>query len=271
MGFRGIIAIFVSASLLGQAVSIAAPKPWEKTVTTLPRGSFPNPRPITATYHFGWNEVVAASAEIKFGKNDGRLQLEGSGGTIGVVRALWKFDTHHRALADPVTLRPLSMHQVDEVRKKTVTTNLVFKPGGVERLRTDDKTSKRPTPKTYNFPGGVFDMHSALLYLRSQALQEGDTYRVVVYPATSPYLATLKVVGRPSLTVAAGAYRTVKLDVQLSKIGKKGELEPHKKFKTASVWISDDSDRLLLRVEASIFVGTVFVEMQSVQFPSESP
>ncbi len=55
--------------------------------------------------------------------------------------------------------------------------------------------------------------------------------------------------------------------MQLSKIGKKRELEPHKKFRRASVWISDDSDRLLLRVEASIFVGKVFTELQSVRFP----
>jgi hypothetical protein len=59
--------------------------------------------------------------------------------------------------------------------------------------------------------------------------------------------------------------------VQLAKIGKKRDLEPHKKFKRASVWISDDADRLLLRIEASIFVGKVFAELQSVQFPGANP
>jgi hypothetical protein len=93
----------------------------------------------------------------------------------------------------------------------------------------------------------------------------------VVYPASSPYLATLTVVGHSSLTIAAGAYPAIKFDVQLNKIGKKGELEPHKKFRHASVWISDDSDRMLLRIEASIFVGTVFAELQTIRFPNEKP
>jgi hypothetical protein len=32
------------------------------------------------------------------------------------------------------------------------------------------------------------------------------------------------------------------------------------------VWLSDDADRILLRAEAEVFVGTVFAELQSVQF-----
>ena len=66
---------------------------------------------------------------------------------------------------------------------------------------------------------------------------------------------------------ATGTYPAIQLDLQLNKIGKKRELGPHKKFRRASIWVSDDSDRLLLRVQASIFVGKVFAELQSVRFP----
>ena len=89
----------------------------------------------------------------------------------------------------------------------------------------------------------------------------------MVYPATSAYLATITVSAREPITIAAGTYPAIKLDLQLNKIGKKRELGPHKKFRGASVWVSDDSDRLLLRAQASIFVGKVFAELQSVRFP----
>ena len=49
------------------------------------------------------------------------------------------------------------------------------------------------------------------------------------------------------------------------------ELEPHRKFRRATAWVSDDNDRLPLRIEAQIFVGTVFAELQSVQFEAEKP
>ncbi len=266
VGFRGKVATWFSASLLAFSALAAAPA-WEKTVGPLTRGDFPNPRPLIATYHFGWNDLVAAQAEIQFGKSDQRLQLIGTGGTVGLVRALWKFDTNYRAQADAKTLRPASMHQVEEMRSKTVVTDLSFSKNGVERVRSDNQTKKKPKPKIFDFPGGVFDMHSALLFLRSQPLREDDVYRVVVYPSTSPFLATLKVVEHAPITVAAGTYPAIKLEVQLNKVTKKRELGPHKKFRHASVWVSDDSDRLLLRVEASIFVGQVFAELQSVRFP----
>lgn len=236
----------------------------------LERGQFPDPRPMRATYQFGWNDVVAANAEISYAKSGGQLQLIGTGATTGVVRALWRFDVQHRARADAATLQPIAMHQVDETRKKTVTTDLAFNANGVVRMRSDNKATKPSTPKTFSFPG-LLDLHSALLLIRSEPLTEGAVYRFVVYPATNGYLATVTVAGRESMKVGAGTYKAIKLDLQLSKVNKQRQLEPHKKFRQASAWLSDDADRLLLRIEARVFVGTVFVDLQSVKFAEEKP
>jgi len=265
---RGLIAMVSGAALLASSAIGAggAPPDWEKTITRLPRGDFPNPRPLEADYKFGWSGFVAATAELHLGNGGEQLSIDAHGGTIGLVRALWKLDARHQAVSDAGTLRPISMHQVEERRHKTQVTDLVFKPGRVERLRTDTSSHKKAERKTYKFSGAFFDMFSALLYLRSQPLREGDVYRVLVYPATNPYLVTLTVAGREPIRVEAGEYRAIKLNVQIKKIGKHNELEPHKKFRHASVWVSDDKDRLLLRIEASIFVGSVFAELQSVQF-----
>src|SRR5206468_5853502 len=113
-----------------------------------------------------------------------------------------------------------------------------------------------------------FDLHSAALYLRSQPLKDHSVYRVVVFPATSAYLATVTVVGREKISVRAGTYKAIKLDLQLKRIGKHLELEPHRKFRRGTIWVSDDAERLLLRIEAQVFVGTVFAELQSVHFDS---
>ena len=278
MGLRGkiAIAIWLGASLSGFSATPAptptpTPQAWENTVTTLPRGNFPNPRPFVATYNFGWNGMIAATGEIKFDQLDDRFQVVADGQTVGFARALWKFDVHHRALADAATFRPVEMHQIEITRRKTVTTNLIFKPNGVDRIRTNTKSIRAAKPRTYSFPKGVWDMFSTMLYLRSQPLCDGDVYRLVVYPASSPYLATLTVANHSSIKTAAGTCPALKLDLQLSKIGKKGELGLHKKFRRASLWVSDDSDRMLLRIEASIFVGTVFAELQSIRFPNDKP
>ena len=105
-----------------------------------------------------------------------------------------------------------------------------------------------------------------MLYLRSQPLKERSVYRVVVYPANNAYLVTTTVLGREKISVHAGSYNAIKIDLQLLRVGKQLQLEPHRKFRRATIWVSDDTDRILLRIEAQIYVGTIFAELQTVRF-----
>jgi len=244
---------------------------WQSSVSAGPPGPFPPPRPLVATYRFGWGGFTAASAEAHFsGKPPDRFELSGSGHTTGVVRALWRMDVIHHAVADADKLRPIEMEQTEVIRSKKVVTKLMFTSDGVTRIRSETKrgVAAAPTTKQLNIPN-LFDLHSALLYVRSQNLRDHSVYRLLVFPASSSYLATITVTGREKISIAAGSFDAIKCDLQLNKIGKNGELQPHKKFRHGTIWISDDNDRILLRIEAQIFVGTVFGELQSVHFEGE--
>ena len=242
---------------------------WESTLTKDPPGNFPELRPVRTTYHFGWSGFTAGTGDIHFSKTaDKRFQLEAAGRTIGLVRALWRLDANYRGLADTETLRPVESKQIEIYRKKTLTTELTFTNSGVTRARSESPGAGTTTTRAFNFPG-LFDLQSALLYLRSQPLSEHSAYRIVVYPATSAYLTTVTVVGRERVTVRAGAYSAIRIDLQLKRLGKKLELEPHRKFRRATIWISDDENRIPLRIEAQIFVGTVFAELQTVHFDQD--
>ena len=240
---------------------------WEGTVTASSPPGFPGPRPMHAKYGFGWSGFPGATADVRLTKPSGdRFQLDGTVHTIGLVRALWKFDGTHTSTADAGTLHPLEMNQTENVRNKKTVTRLSFDSSGVTSRETETPgKSVGPKIRRFNSPN-LFDLYSALLYLRSQSLQDRSIQRIVVYPATSAYLATVTVLGRERLTGPSGTYNSIKLDLQLSKIGKNRELEPHRKFRRATVWLSDDPDRILLRIQAQIFVGTVFAELQSVEF-----
>jgi Protein of unknown function (DUF3108) len=240
---------------------------WQSTLTKDPPGNFPELRPLRATYHFGWAGFTAATGEVHFTKaSESRFQLEGAGRTTGFVRALWKLDVNYHALADAETLRPVETTQTESYRSKKFTTHLTFTAKDVRRARTEGRTgSERAKTHEFSFPN-LFDLHSALLYLRSQPLGDGNVHRIVVYPATSAYLATVTVIGHEKISVRAGTYNAIKIDLQLHRLGKNLELQPHRKFRRATIWVSDDSDRILLRIEAQIFVGTVFAELQSVRF-----
>jgi hypothetical protein len=239
---------------------------WEATLSKEPIGNFPEMRPLRASYRFGWSGLTAATGDVHFTKpSENKFQLDGTGRTIGFVRALWKLDASYQAIASAETLRPIEAHQIESYRSKKIVTNLTFTNNGVTRTRTEGKGVAEAKTRQFNFPN-LFDLVSAMLYLRSQPLKERTIYRVVAYPATNAYLATVTVIGREKISVHAGSYSAIKLDLRLKRIGKQRQLEPHRKFRGATHWVSDDPERLLLRTEAQIFVGTVFAELQSVSF-----
>ncbi len=248
------------------AVFAATGANWETTVTAAAPGSFPPARAMHAKYGFGWSGFPGGTADIRLTKpSPDRLQVDARLGTIGLVRALWKFDASHTSIVDARTLRPVEVKQTETVRSKTIITNLAFESKGVTSKRAETGNKTKTKIQRFDFPD-LFDLQSALLYLRSQPLQDGSVQRIVVYPASSAYLATVTVLGHERFTGPAGAYNAIKLDLQLNKIGKNRGLEPHRKFRHATAWISDDPDRLLLKIEAQIFVGTVVAELRSVEF-----
>jgi len=253
--------------LLLHTFSFGSAANWQSTLTKDPPGNFPELRPLRATYRFGWSGLTAATGEVHFTKpSQDRLQLDGTGRTISFVRALWKLDVNHHALANAETLRPVETRQTENYRSKNLATQLTFTNNGVTCARTEGQGSAaRTKTRDFSFPN-LFDLHSAMLYLRSQPLRDRSIHRVVVYPASSAYLATITVLGREKVSVRAGNYTAIKMDLQLNRIGKKLDLEPHRKFRRATVWVSDDNDRILLRIEAQVFVGTVFAELESVRF-----
>jgi hypothetical protein len=246
----------------------AAP-PWEATVTASAAPSFPNPRPMRARYGFSWSGFPCASAEIRLAKAAGdRLQLDITARTTGLARTLWKFDATHVSTVEASTLHPISVRQNENDRNKKILTELSFNSAGVV-----SKVTETPGPETktrhYEFPH-LFDLQSALLYLRSQPLPERNVQRVVVYAATAPYLATVTVLGRERVTVPAGTFNAIKFDLQLNRI-KDGQLQPHRKFRRAHAWLSDDPDRVLLKIDAQVFVGSVVCELQGLEYDNPKP
>ena len=109
-------------------------------------------------------------------------------------------------------------------------------------------------------------MHSAMLYLRSLPLADGDEKTFPVMAANTPYLVTVKVLAHERIKTQAGEYAAVRCALSLEKVNKFGQLEAHKGFKSAEAWISDDANRLLLKVASEVFVGSVNLELTKVTF-----
>ena len=173
-------------------------------------------------------------------------------------------DAVSTTLWQPGTLRPVSQVVTEVYQNKTVNLRLDFDASGVTQTRTT-RSDETPRPKRLDL-SGIFDMPTALMWLRSQRLSVGETYRCLAIPDTSAYLTELKIVGKEKLDIAGKNRAAIKVRLRAREVDDQLKLVSSKRFKEAFAWFSDDNDRMLLRMEAEVFIGSVWMELDKVEY-----
>ena len=263
-----------SPSTTATPTPAASLPPWFSRVNANAPGTFPPIRSFQASYRLSWSGFEAGHAEVNCTSsvNSGQISTKISGGTVGLARSLYQVDGTHVTVADLRTLHPLRMDQTELEAKKKKTAHVDFTPyNAVRSLEVVDRTKKGASPgdgtrqRTIPYPA-MYDMHSALLYMRSLPLTAGESRTLVAMTAGNPYLATIKVEGRAPVKTAAGTFPAIECSLTLSRINKQGEAESYKNFKSARVWMSDDKDRVVVKAEAQVFIGTVTLDLTKMSF-----
>ncbi len=228
-----------------------------------PAGEAAAPRNFRALYHFGWAALDAADADfsITTGK---RIAFKGKVATTGVVRSLFKLDATMDAVLHPVSLLPETSRIIEKYRKEEDTTELTFHDSSVLRRRIEKPDRPRPAEKTFELSRAT-DLFGAVMNIRSQRLQPGDVYPLLVFSKAAPYRAIVTVEQKESITVPAGTFPAIRVSLQLRKLDRKGRLLETKNFKSAAAWFSADASRHLLRIKAEVMVGSVWAELAEVR------
>ncbi len=255
--------------LLGLLTFCASAEGWQESLPPYQPGAFPPMRPVQARYTFGWSALTAAQATFQLTRPSAdQYRMSVQTKTTGAVRPLWRMDAEQTSTARTAGFLPVRLLQKETYRNEVRNTRLEFTPRAVARTREVIETGGKREKKTKVFEfANLVDIHGALHYVRSQPLRSGETHKLVVYPSTSPYLAQVRVIGRERLKVAGKSYSAIKSDLKLWRIDDDNlTLKPHTKFKRATIWLSDDPDRILLRIEAEIFVGSVWAELEQATF-----
>lgn len=217
-----------------------------------------------------WNGVLKAGeidleiAGAESGRSGPRLvTAEAKGRSASLARVFWHYDCDYRSIIDADAFLPREVLYLEEERKDKTRTEVEFEKGKaiclkkVEQKKSGEVNEWR---RVFKAPR-IHDLTSGILYLRSQPLETGDEIRLVLYPFDTSYLVSFRVLGREEHRSPAGKFPAVKLDLGIEKILKGNRLERYKKFKRATIWISDDAHRLPLEIRAEIFVGSIRAEM----------
>jgi hypothetical protein len=243
--------------------------PWADSVTTgKGPGSFPFPPNSHLIYHFGWSGITAAEADVHLSSEGNSVKTRATGGTIGWPRALFRLDLEHECLSHRSSLLPTRVVQEEKYAGESVKTTIDFTPKTTTSLR--EVTPRKEPPKTRSLEfAPVFSFETAYFWLRSQPLTDGEKEVMVVYANNAGYLATFQVVGRERIRVGDTERDAIKINLNFKTIDQHLQLKIYKRFRSGRGWISDDNFRIPLRIEADVFIGYVFAELQTFESASQ--
>lgn len=249
----------------------AAPA-WQSELTSSTPGSFLKPNPMVLDLQVSWNGMInAGTVRVEFApadaKKPGYYIVRSFAASHGAAAVLFPYQTHFWSEVNPLTLRPHYFHAVETDKKETVVTTVDHDPGRVvsqqaaKRLKTGNVTL---TNQTFTFEP-VFDIFSSMLFVRSQKLDDGDKITLAMHPLDTPYILRVKVQGRE----VHNGRNAIRLTVGMRKIDSKTlELRPYKKLKQdATLWLSDDADRIPIELRAAVFIGDVRATLVSLNKP----
>ena len=243
------------------ALTLSAAADWTAEVTPATLGPQPKLVPQEFVYRLSWKGMVdAGKLTFTFGKPDPKFPSDYvtrvSGGSSGFASKLYHSKVSFVSRLDPATLKPRVSVGVQDEGDEVNSTRSTWAGTLVtsEQTITLAKNGKSATQTTEFRFTPLHDIVSAMLHVRSQKLDDGDTLVMPLMPFNKPYLMRIQVLGREKFDNRD----TIKLSVALQKIDPATkELLPYKKLKSATLWLSDDANRIPVELRSEVFIGDV--------------
>lgn len=255
---------FVTATITSFVIlgSIAnADTSWMEKVKPFKIGPHPKMKPTKLEYELSWKGTVkAGTITFDFNKKDKRYKgLDISqvyGRSQYLAYTVFPYHFSMTSFTKTSTHKPLIFVADEKDKRDKVKTTNTFKPDGVAHTSTKNHLIKKTTKNRdhfFKYPNS-HDPISAIQYIRRQPLNDGDIIHLCLHPFNSAMFSEITVLGRESHNGRA----CIKLDIKLQKIDKATmHLKIYKKLKKATLWISDDVDRIMVELRTQVFIGDV--------------
>ncbi|HHC79649.1 MAG TPA: DUF3108 domain-containing protein [Flavobacteriia bacterium] len=200
-----------------------------------------------------------ATMEVKETVNNGNevFHVVGKGKTTGVISWFFKVRDNYQSYFYKETLQPYRFIRKINEGGYTKDKEILFDHSSKKAVVKDYKHN---TQKQYTINNNVQDMLSTLYFLRNQDLSKmktGDEIKLTMFFDQTNYKFKLKILGREVIRTKFGKVATVKLRpiVQSGRVFKEDE--------SLTVWVSDDENKIPLRIKASLAVGSMRVDLNA--------
>lgn len=208
--------------------------------------------------HYGFINAGYATLEVKEAVKENRkvYHVIGKGYTVGMSRFFFKVDDTYESYFDKVTNKPYQFVRKIDEGGYTKNQEGFFNQGNNKVLV---KNYKNNTEKAFSVTEDVQDILSTFYYLRNHPnidkLKVGESIVVDMFFDDEIFKFKLKFTGREELKTKFGTVSTMVFRplVQSGRVFKEEE--------SLTVWISDDENKIPLRIKASLAVGSIKADL----------
>jgi hypothetical protein len=215
---------------------------------------------------YGFFNVGKGSTIIheNYHKINGRdcFKVDVYGKTTGVVDWVADVNDQWGAYIDTAALLPhISYRKIREGKyRKDEIVNFDHANKKIEAKVLDQKTGQYKEPKYYDAPPQVRDLIAGFMYMRTQDFSKvkvKDTIVVEGFFEDTLYKMKVLYMGKETVKIKAGKFNAIVL---------KPVMPRNKLFNgenSITAWFSDDKNRIVLKVNADMFIGSAGVELTS--------
>jgi len=210
--------------------------------------------------HYGFINAGYATLEVKEATRNNKKVYHaiGRGYTTGMSRFIFKVEDLYESYFDKETGKPFQF--VRKINEGGYTKNQegFFDQGANTVLVKDYKNKSEANFRT---PEEVQDIMSSFYYLRNHPtidkLKVGESVAIDMFFDNETTKFKLKYLGKEDIETKFGTISTMIFRplVQSGRVFKEEE--------SVTVWISDDDNKLPIRIKASLLVGSIKAELES--------
>jgi hypothetical protein len=225
----------------------------QKSMRKLDNDAFIKGEKLTFRVHYGF--LDAGEAVLSINENydtlGGRLcyHVVGTGKSSGLLDPFFKVRDRYESVIDKEALVPwLFIRRVDEGGYK-INETIVF---------NHFKNTATSGKGTYTVPEHIQDLVSAFFYARSidfTNAKAGDVFPIQAFLDNEVIPLNLKLIGREKIKSRKGTFSCLKFRPLLQ------EGRVFKEKEDMTVWISDDKNKIPIRVQAEILVGSIKMDI----------
>lgn len=193
---------------------------------------------------------IEIAAKLNTAKNQKVYQVVGKGWTSGFVELFYIIKYNYESFIDYENFQPLKLtvNKLENDKKKE---DVVY-------FNHNEHTAKSKKNKT-NIPANVQDLLSAFYFIRMQdfsTFKKGDCLQVPVFLDDTVINSKIIFDGREVVETKKGRFKCLAFKPMMMK----GNI--FKQSFPATVWLTDDNDRLPVLFELKLTVGKMRVELK---------